>query len=216
MIDWQKITEIALTCIASVGGVGAIIIGVVKFAGDRIAERLSVKYQLQLDKEKERYKTELSKKEYVSKTRFETEFRMYQELSEKIITSVYDAGEASVIAQGAPYSIDELQIFIERFCNDLNETSRVNRRYAAFIAKEMYEKFFQIEKKTGEVFSLIKAWRQYKTGEIFSIRIQDDYYANQQEAEQAIIKKQKRLSDDLNAVIFELREYLGKLEVVEN
>ena len=74
MIDWHRVAEIALTCIASVGGIGVIIIGVVKFCGDRIADRLSQKYQLQMDKEIERYKSELSKKEYVSKTRFETEF----------------------------------------------------------------------------------------------------------------------------------------------
>ena len=81
MIDWHRVAEIALTCIASVGGIGVIIIGVVKFCGDRIADRLSQKYQLQMDKEIEQYKSELSKKEYVSKTRFETEFSIYRELT---------------------------------------------------------------------------------------------------------------------------------------
>ncbi len=74
MIDWHKIAEIAITCIASVGRVGAIIVGVVKYGGDKIAERLSMKYQLQFDKEKVLDRTELNKKEYMRKTRFDTEF----------------------------------------------------------------------------------------------------------------------------------------------
>lgn len=222
MIDWQKIAEIALTCIASVGGVGAIIVGVVKFGGDKIAERLSMKYQLQLDKEKERYKTELSKKTYISKTRFDAEFRMYQELSEKNIAAVYCTGEAVMMMRGATcdeegtlYSAEEIKQFIARFCDTINDTSKANRRYAPFISKEMHDKFFSIEKKADEIFTLTKAWKDYYAGETFLFSTHGSEYQNQKEVEIAVEKKHKVLSDELKTLTDDLRDYLSKLDVTE-
>jgi len=90
MINWTKIVEIAITCIASVGGIGAIIVWVSKSLSDVIADRLSKKYQLQLDKEKEKFKNELSRKDYVSKARFDTEFKIYRELSSAFCMMVKD------------------------------------------------------------------------------------------------------------------------------
>jgi len=89
-MDWAKIAEIALACIVSVGGIGTIIVAIVKWCSDIIADRLSKKYQLQLDKEMEKYKTELSKKEYVSKTRFDAEFSIYRELTSAFSKMVTD------------------------------------------------------------------------------------------------------------------------------
>lgn len=90
-MDWAKIGEIAVALIVSVGGIGTIIVAIVKWCSDIIAERLSKKYQLQLDKEMEKYKTELSKKEYVSKTRFDAEFSIFRELTaafSKLVTDI--------------------------------------------------------------------------------------------------------------------------------
>lgn len=43
---WQTV----LAIIGSIGGAGVIICAIIKFASDKIADRLSAKYQLQLDK----------------------------------------------------------------------------------------------------------------------------------------------------------------------
>lgn len=48
---------------------------------NKIAERISKNFQETLDEKLEKYKSELSKKEYVSKTKFDTEFILYRELS---------------------------------------------------------------------------------------------------------------------------------------
>ncbi len=85
-----KIAEIAISCITAVGGIGAVFVGVIKWTSNIIADKLSQKYQLQLDKEKEKYKCELSKKEYVSKTRFDTEFSIYGELTSVFSVMVKD------------------------------------------------------------------------------------------------------------------------------
>ena len=57
-----QIGTIIVACIVSAGGIGGIIVAIVKWSSNIIADRLSQKYQLQLDKEIEKYKTKLRKK----------------------------------------------------------------------------------------------------------------------------------------------------------
>ena len=63
----DQLGSIVVACIVSAGGIGGIVIAVVKFSSDMIASRLSAKYESKLQKEMEKFKTELNKKEYVSK-----------------------------------------------------------------------------------------------------------------------------------------------------
>ena len=214
-MDAAQIGAVVAACIVSAGGIGGIVIAVIKFSSNIIADRLSSKYENKLEKTLERYKTELSKKEYVSKTRFDTEFRMYQELSGKNLSMVFSAGESVIITRGAPYSSSDVDQFIEKFSSQLNDAQFTNKRYAPFIAKEIYEKYLSLEKKATEIFYLLKAWKQYQTEEgIYSIN--KATYHNQVEVAQAIADKQKILSDDSDALLFDLREYLSKLDVLED
>lgn len=80
-MSWSDVVGIVITAIASVGGIGAIIVWIIKFLANKIAERISKNFQETLDEKLEKYKSELSKKEYVSKTKFDTEFILYRELS---------------------------------------------------------------------------------------------------------------------------------------
>ena len=215
-MNLPQIGTIVTACILSAGGIGGIVIAAIHFSSKFIADRLSSKYENKLEKALERYKTELSKKEYVSKTRFDTEFRMYQELSGKNLSMVYCAGESVVITRGAPYSANEVDQFIEKYCSQLNDAEMTNKRYAPFIAKEIYEKYLSLEKKASEIFRLLKFWKQYQTEDGFSVIIDKTTYHNQAEITQAIADKQKMLSDDSDALLCDLREYLSKLDVLED
>lgn len=103
-MSWVDVGQIAVASIASAGGIGAIMIGVVSFSTKRIADRMDKKFQLTLNQALEKYKSELSKKEYVSKTKFDTEFLLYRELSAsfakmvKAISVLIPAGHALVPA----------------------------------------------------------------------------------------------------------------------
>ena len=211
-----QIGAIAAACVVSAGGIGAIAIAIIKYSSNFIADRLSSIYAYKLERTLERYKTELSKKEFVSKTRFDTEFRMYQELSGKNLSMVYCAGESVIITRGAPYSSKEVDQFIEKYCSQLNDAEITNKRYAPFIAKEIYEKYLSLEKKASEIFRLLKSWKQYQTEDGFSVTINKAIYYNQAEITQAISDKQKILSDDSDALLHDLREYLSKLDVLED
>jgi len=83
-MTWSDILKIALTIVGGVGGIGIFIGGVIKFSADRIAERLSTKYELQLNKELEKYKNNLDGKTYISRAMFDKEFSVYQDLTSKL------------------------------------------------------------------------------------------------------------------------------------
>ena len=85
----EQIISIADACIVSAGGIGAIIIGVIKFTSNSIADALSKKYELKLNKELELYKAGVENKIYISKTKCDTEFQLYRQLS-KSFTNLCD------------------------------------------------------------------------------------------------------------------------------
>ena len=89
-MTWTDICSIVLWVIGGLGGIGAVFTAVIKFSSNIIAERLAKKYEIKLQKEMEKYKIELSKKDYVSKTRFDAEFKIYRDLSKTFCTAFKD------------------------------------------------------------------------------------------------------------------------------
>ena len=74
---WQRMLDIFIGIICS----GTIIIGVIRFSVDQIAQRLNQKYQADLQKENDQHRLHIENKNYVSKVRFDAEFQIYRELT---------------------------------------------------------------------------------------------------------------------------------------
>jgi hypothetical protein len=72
--------QTVFTAVASIGFSSAIVYAVVRFSANKIADRLQSKYQLKLNKELENLKSKNSKTIYVSKVRFDAEFKIYRKL----------------------------------------------------------------------------------------------------------------------------------------
>lgn len=89
----SNVWNTAFAIIASFGGAAAIICAVIKFSSSIIADGLSKKYQLEIDIKLEKIKSELENKNYVSKVRFDREFEIYQELSERRLELVFTLSE---------------------------------------------------------------------------------------------------------------------------
>lgn len=81
-MDLSSVSKIVLGIITSIGGIGAIIIGVVHFLSDNIAEKLSKKYEMQMNKQLEEYKAKLDNGNHISRALFDKEFEAYQALLE--------------------------------------------------------------------------------------------------------------------------------------
>lgn len=80
-MNWEDCIKIGLTVVTSLGGGGAIIAGFVHFCSERIADALSKQYELKMQKEFEKFRSSIESKTYISKTRFDTEFELYRNLS---------------------------------------------------------------------------------------------------------------------------------------
>lgn len=81
----MTVSEIVLSVLASVGGIGIVFTAVIKFSSDFIAKRLEERYSLKLNKELEKYKSMVESKNYISKTKFDTEFEIYRNLSKTFL-----------------------------------------------------------------------------------------------------------------------------------
>ena len=76
MMNWESIFAIASACIVSAGGVSGIVIIIIKFSSNWIADALAKKYELKLNKELERYRAGVENKIYISKAKFDVEFQL--------------------------------------------------------------------------------------------------------------------------------------------
>lgn len=214
-MSWEDIWKIILAALASVGGVAGLIVLAVKFASNIIAERLSQKYQISLEKELESHKSKLDSKNYISKARFDREFAMYQELAEKHMTMVYDMGAAVMITRGAKYpEYEKTSDFVHLALKHLDEAEMMNKRYAPFISKEIFENYKELGKQAYSIISLLDLYDMFDNRVTPEIIYNNRSYTKVQ-TKQEIEDKQKTLSKLSDDILDKLREYLSGLEAVE-
>lgn len=144
----EQIWNITLSIIASVGGAGAIVGAIVKFTSNIIAEKLSKKYEIDMNKTLESYKANIEKKMYISKARFDTEFKIYKELSESVLTMI----EATYwlfpkVDNVFTNENDCKNIYLKRYESAglaVNAARKSINANAAFIPVDFYDKFKEI------------------------------------------------------------------------
>ena len=142
----NSIWQTALAIIGCLGGAGAIISAVVKFSANIIAENLSKKYELKLNKELESFKVDLGKKVYISKARFDLEFSIYGKLNEaffEMISTTYYLFPSGL--DRLPLDEDERKrVFTERYekvVQAINVAQKVLGANVAFIPERFYTAF---------------------------------------------------------------------------
>lgn len=204
-----SVVEIALAAIISAGGIGGIIIGVIHFSANQIADRLSKKYEAKLSQELEKYKSELSKKEYVSKTRFDVEFEIYRELSRAFFDLVKNIN--GLISPGLHYKPaqkeDEEKLtnkVLQKSAEASIQAQDALNKNAPFIPAAFYDAFYNILRLC---FTQIDVIREKNNVLNFDpqkgVPQMEDY----------------RRTDEINKKLKEtnqqIREYLASLEVAE-
>ena len=157
----------------------------------------------------------LSKSEHISKERFDREFTMYQELSEKHMTVVYDMGAAVMITRGAKYpGYEKTSDFVHLAAKHLDEAEMMNKRYAPFISKEIFENYKELGKQAYSIISLLDLYDMFDNQVDPIIKYNHQSYTKAQ-AKQEIEDRQKTLSKLSDDILDKLREYLSGLEAVE-
>lgn len=210
----EQIWQIVLAIIASIGGAGIIILGVVKFTSDMIAERLSKRYEIKLNKELEAFKAGINQKTYISRARFDTEFQIYRELSESVLSMVectywlFPSGFDHLPSDKE----EEKKIYIERYNKARDAISLAQksiRANAPFIPSDFYARFEELSNLCSQQYSMFRwcgalAPRQ----EVFSTAKAD--------AEKACWKRTDDIWEKRAELTVKLREYLEKLDVLED
>lgn len=215
-MSWADVGQIATAAILSAGGIGAIIVGAVHFSVNQIADRLAKKYEAQLAQENQRYTSELSKREYVSKVRFDKEFELYQELSETQTTLVYDVGESVLFVRGMyEDNPKEARNFMDRFTADINKADISLKKYGCFIAKEIYEQYRTLDEIGQDVYKLslflFHATYTYEGVSSFTYKGQRYDTATAKREIECLQEKVSNLSDK---IIDQIRGYLRSLDVI--
>ena len=204
-MDLFQVLSIATACIVSAGGVGGIAIAVIKFSSNIIAERISAKYENKLEQALEKYKTELSKKEYVSQVKFDAEFEIYRTLSKEFSTAVKNI--SLMIPDGMAYfPADEDKRKEYENNNYVNANNAIVMANGAFISEDLYNKYNEILALCGQQLNAFQ--RRYNVLYFASQEKKESY--TDKEYERTTTIKEKWL--ELNNCV---REYISKLEVID-
>ena len=165
-MNGTDIGQIVAATIISAGGIGGIIIAAIRFSSNIIAERLSKRYELKLNKTIENYKTHLEKGNYISRAMFDKEFEYYQLLSRKYTI----AFNSFNLYYGIKYSkldvipIEEIHIYnpkLEELAKDIRGGKRVTEVQMDTLKSNIAEQFLEFKKVLDESESFID-------GEIYS------------------------------------------------
>ncbi len=170
---------------------------------------------------KERISVRGDTKNHISKARFDKEFEIYQELSEKNLSMVYGVGDITVCSKMLlDTNFDEqtlkdidFESKVTDLCTRCNDADFSNKKYAPFINKDIYENFKSLHKKCDEVFYFAKFITQNRTGTAL-YRHKENIY-NKNESVEEIIKIQKEISTLTENILNALRNYLKLLDVKE-
>lgn len=184
------IMEVALACVISAGGIGGIIIAVVKLSVASIEKRFERKYTEKFAV----FKSNIDKKQYISQVRFDAEFEIYKQLSRKYGELVLQIMvKASNIDK---YKLDDMQ---DKEMGEINYLAyqAVSELYssAPFIQEDIYNDFLNIYEMSRK---LLVQWGEEQKSSTNETK-NDVCEANE-------------IYQKYNDTIVKVREYTSKLE----
>lgn len=184
------IMEVALACVISAGGIGGIIIAVVKLSVASIEKRFERKYTEKFAV----FQSDIDKKQYISQVRFDAEFEIYKQLSRKYGELVLQIMvKASNIDK---YKLDDMQ---DKEMGEINYLAyqAVSELYssAPFIQEDIYNDFLNIYEMSRK---LLVQWGEEQKSSTNETK-NDVCEANE-------------IYQKYNDTIVKVREYTSKLE----
>ena len=186
----EPLMEIALACVVSAGGVGGIIIAIVKLSVASIEKRFERKYT-------ERFaifQSDIDKKKYISQVRFDAEFEIYKQLSRK-----YGELVLQIIVKASNMDKCKLDDIQNEEIGKINYLAyqAVSELYssAPFIQENIYNDFLNIYEMSRK---LLVQWSEEQ-------RYSEDKTINN-------VCQANEIYEKYNSTIVKVREYTSKLE----
>lgn len=213
MITMELIFGCMFAVLMSAGGIGGIIIAVTKWSSGIIADRLSKSYQLQLDKELEKYKHNLENRRYVTQTQYDIELSVYRDLTKSLFLVVKIFSEMLDDYLMKNMSDKELLAYEIKKGEDVIEgvVSLQDKVFenAPFIPKHLFEKYEYISQTANDLLKKrIVNLRKLVTEDDGIKNIKYIMSEGEKEKARHIIESYEELNKDL-------REYLRNIRIVE-
>ena len=210
-MEWADIWKIVLCAVGSAGGIGTIIVLVIKFSANTIAERLSKKYEAKLQKELEKYKSLIDEKTYISKVQFDTEFEVYRNVSGALfdVVKVFNTAFSPDYSIGFPLNASNVNEELKRFMSVAEKLQNAQDEFcrkSAFIPTDLYEKYDKIIEEAQTLFWEYKEALEKEATQ--SIYRTDEWMKEKHQQIDKLDEKRKQINN-------ELRIYLRSLIVVQ-
>ena len=206
---WDFIGAIVI----SLGGVAAIVVLVIKFCGEIFAKHLSAQYELKLNKELEKHIASLDKKNYISKARFDKEFSIHQDISEKVLDTVTNVVMLFDALDKVPIHADDERekVYFSKYKDveqAYNLASKTMNANAPFITKELYELYMELKIKCKiQAENCLKLIDLVPLNTMLKNSMQNEYVE--------CSNRNNEISETTKNLISKVREYLVSLEVYE-
>lgn len=146
-----------------------------------------------------------SKKTMISKSKFDTIYRMYREVSDKNLEMVA-SGSHLTFSFKPDIKKEEMDEKWSSFKEKYNIASQAVRRYAPFIEKDIYEMYIELLEECDRQLTYYIRWRD-----------EEDYSYSSKKSEyyETILEQQKEIIAVSAEVVERLRVYLESLDVNE-
>lgn len=219
---FSAIWKTVLSVVASFGGAAGIIVLIIKFSGNRIAEKLQARYQLSMQKEIEQFKADidkrleehksvLSNKQHISVKRFDAEFEIYQKLTKTIFDAVRDCN--ILIPRGytlVPQKREERLELDKKHFESAWKSVKEAQDYFYSIIPFIPEEFFITYKEILRLCSMqINAYEE---------RFNINDLRSQEEKETFTLEDYKRsteIYEKFEKLNCKIRDYLNNLDVID-
>lgn len=200
--------EIVSACILSAGGIGGVILTIVKFSSNSIAEHLSKKYELKMSKEIEKYRADIENKVYISKTKFDTEFEIYRRLSKVFSVMVKETTQLFPrVTRGDDADIKKCKQQYDSVIDTIVAAQDELYASAPFISENIYNAFLELEDMCKKQLFDFRDFRLISTPKGYR-NVCDEGLINAYTRNDEIDKK-------FNNLLADIREYIARIDVIE-
>ena len=169
---------------------------------NRIKEGQKTEFQKQI----EELKSKQDKLNYISKTQFEAEFRMYQELSETSFKAVIKCHALF------PYGIEKIPIEKEAQLEEYQKRGKEAKEKLYVFQNLLYKYAPFIEESLYKQFDAIRLLMQHNVNRFPDLRLRDDIKMPA-DVDMECYKRTKEIMDKQDVLIKNLRNYLKSLKV---
>ena len=200
--------NLVLACIVSAGGIGAIMVSVIVFTSKWIAKDLSKRYELKLNKELERYKAGIDNKIYISKTKFDTEFQLYRQLSKSFMDMVKEISQLfPIFTRNGKDDYDKYKRQYDETLTKVINAQDELRESAAFISVDLYNMFIEIESLCKQQLNDFIDFKLASNANDTQVELRDDYMN--------AYKQTRKIEEKFEKLLENMRDYISRLDVIE-